>query len=300
MDTRRGRFAVSDGVSQSSLPRIWADILTHAFVVCDDIDGFPQPGLPQLFLLQKEHYLHGLDEDARFVHELVDEQCHGLASATFVGIELTDDGLRWLVLGDSCLFLVPDKGPVQCICSDETSTDQSGFMHVSFGSHPHQIASDGVVYGQWKRGSAPFLNGYLLLMTDHMAKWFVNRHNAGDSPLDQLLAIGDNDAFELFVEEQFRADLLESDDETVVLLHIGGEVEELPASLTDGSQAMEPVEDENPSGRVADTELPYVKNLLFNRLIDKIKLMICRSGNFLRKHSDGTTGSNNGVDREQE
>ena len=100
MDEKKGRFALSDGVSDSVLPEIWADILTHAYLSVDNIQQFPPEGLQQLFLSQKESYLSTLDKEQRFIQKLIEKHLK-TGAATFVGIELRENELSWQVIGAS-------------------------------------------------------------------------------------------------------------------------------------------------------------------------------------------------------
>lgn len=230
MDVEKGRFALSDGVSDSVLPEIWADILTHAFISVDDIEQFPQEGLQQVFLSQKDNYISTLDREQGYIQKLIEKHFQ-TGSATFIGIELREDILSWHVIGDSCLFVMPDDEPLQCVCSNPSHIDEDGNLIIDFDIFPCQIHSDGSMHGEWIKGNRPFKTGCILLMSDAMSAWFVRQLNQGNSPLDQLDAITDNDNFEFFVEEQCRQGLLESDDESVIIIKVGSESERINDSI---------------------------------------------------------------------
>ena len=222
MDVEKGRFALSDGVSESVLPEIWADILTHAYISVDDIHQFPPEGLQQLFLLQKDTYVSTLDKEQRYIQKLIEKHWK-IGAATFVGIELREDVLSWQVIGDSCLFIMADGEPLQCISSNKSRTDEDGHLIIEFDDYPHQIRSNGSLHGEWIKGNRPFKKGHILLMSDKMSEWFITQLNKGNSPLDQLNTISNNDDFESFVEEQYRQKALESDDESVVIIAVDSE-----------------------------------------------------------------------------
>ena len=223
MDVEKGRFALSDGVSDSVLPEIWADILTHAYISVDDIRQFPPEGLQELFLSQKDTYVSTLDKEQRYIQKLIEKHWQ-TAAATFVGIELCEDVLSWQVIGVSCLFIMADGELLQCISSNEPYTNDDGHLIIKFDDYPHQIRSDGSLHGEWINGNRPFKKGYILMMSDAMSAWFVRQLNQGNSPLDQLNAITDNNDFESFVEEQCRQGSLESDDESVIIIKVDTEL----------------------------------------------------------------------------
>jgi len=64
------------------------------------------------------------------------------------------------------------------------------------------------------------------LMSDAMSEWFINVHNNGNNPLDQLLALTDDDAFEQWVDEQYNLGLLKSDDESVIIVQLDEAIQE--------------------------------------------------------------------------
>lgn len=79
----------------------------------------------------------------------------------------------------------------------------------------------------WQNGSIELKNGYVVMMSDAMSKWFLSELNKGESPLEKLLALDSEDSFEMLVEQEFRLNKLDSDDESVILIEINnnGQIE---------------------------------------------------------------------------
>lgn len=224
VDISNGRFAVSDGVSKSFLPQVWSSILTQAWITVDKIDNFPQEDLGEIFRQERDRILELLDEDTRMDYEDLETK-YKTASATFCGIEYHKGVLKWAIIGDSCLFIMPDGEYPLCISSHSMPTDNEGHITPYFDNTPFQVFANGKVYGEWIRGERDFEKGTLLLMSDAMSAWFINTHNDGHNPLDQLMALTDDESFEQWVDEQYRLGLLNSDDESVVIVQLE-EVEE--------------------------------------------------------------------------
>ena len=219
LDTNAGRYAISDGVTYSFLPKIWSNILVQAWLTIDDIEQFSHMNLSESFLQERNRIMDVLDEDTRMDYEDW-EDVYQTASATFCGVQIRNGILKWGVLGDTCLFLLlPDEHP-RCISSRPMPTDESGHITPSFDNRPNQILADGRIYGEWVRGEMPFEKGTILLMSDAMSAWFINAHNDDKDPLSQLLALSDNDAFEQWVDEQVNLGLLGDDDESVIIIQI--------------------------------------------------------------------------------
>lgn len=263
LDISGRRFAVSDGVSKSFLPQVWSSILSQAWIAVDEVENFPQKDLCEQFVQERNRIMDLLDEDTRMDYEFLEEKYH-TGSATFCGVELRDGVLKWVVLGDSCLFLLPDGELPQCMSSRPMPTDDTGHITPNFDNHPFQMLADGRVYGEWIRGERQFEKGSLLLMSDAMSAWFINTHNEEKDPLGQLMALTDDDAFEQWVEEQYNLGLLGSDDESVIIVQIDGEGQEVD-HITKSEKNTPNLDDECPDGEspvvIEEEKIPESSNV---------------------------------------
>ncbi len=222
-----GRFALSDGVTDSVLPEIWADVLTSSFVNNEGLSSFPSEESLQIYQSRKDSYLSTLDKEARYIQKLIEKHFY-TGAATFIGIELRDKQLKWQVIGDSCLFLLHTGKELQCICSNPVYTNAQGDLEVVFDNYPMQIHSDGSLHGEWTMGQCTFSSGYIVMMSDAMSAWFISQYNLGNNPISQLEKLNDNIDFEEFVEKEVSNDSLASDDESVILIKVDeSEISEL-------------------------------------------------------------------------
>lgn len=219
VNEENGRYALSDGVSKSFLPRLLADILTETYVASSDEDAFPPTDLPDLFVQRKEAYIAALDEFGATMQEIAEETLV-MSAATFVGLTIHDQYVSWRVIGDSCLFIIPDTGDIHCICSEKINISPDRSIHIAFGNHPAQIRSDGVVCGNIIEGRAPKETGWYILMSDKISDWFIGRHNCGDNVIQRLFSLNNNAEFEAMIEEEFQAKNIENDDCSVVLIRV--------------------------------------------------------------------------------
>lgn len=218
VDLQSGRFAVSDGVSKSFLPKVWSNILTQAWISVEKVEDFPPNEIYEQFCKERNRIFELLDEDTRMDYDDL-ERKHQTASATFCGVEIHHGKLKWVIIGDSCLFLLPEGEHPLCISSCPMPTDKEGRISPHFNNTPYQILANGKVYGEWNRGERTFEKGIFLLMSDAMSEWFINAHNNDNKPLEQLLALKDDESFEQWVDEQYNLGLLKSDDESVIIVH---------------------------------------------------------------------------------
>lgn len=221
VNTETGRYALSDGVSQSFLPRLLADILTESFVAASNNDIFPDKSLPEIFQKRKNEYISSLDEFGASMQEIAEETFRGLSAATFVGLEIHEQHVVWTVIGDSCLFIIPDDGIIQCVCSEIVNIDANGSIYVAFGSTPAQIQSDGKIYGEFITGQAQVGAGWYILMSDTISDWFIKEYNNNrEKVIEQLFLLKDNTEFENFIEKEFQSNRIKNDDCSVILLRI--------------------------------------------------------------------------------
>lgn len=218
VDEQTQRFAISDGVTNSFIPQVLSRILTNAFV-SSGIAGFPPLNLHELFTIERGAYLNSLDEDQRFLQEMVEEEFKD-AAATFVGVEISDNLIKWIVIGDSCLFILPDNGSLSCYCSNESHADNEDKIHVVFDSHPAQILSNGQTKGKIVQGELEFAPYWIILASDAMSAWIVEAYNNKCNPALLLSEISDNEDFERFVDQEYKEGRLKSDDESVVLVRL--------------------------------------------------------------------------------
>lgn len=221
VDEQTQRFAISDGVTNSFIPQVLSKILTNAFV-SSGIAGFPPPNLHELFTIERGAYLNSLDEDQRFLQEMVEEEFKD-AAATFVGVEISDNLIKWIVIGDSCLFILPDNGSLSCYCSNESHADNENKIHVVFDSHPARILSNGQTKGRIVQGKLEFAPCWIILASDAMSAWIVEAYNNKRNPASLLSELSDNEDFERFVDKEYKEGRLKSDDESVVLVRLNGQ-----------------------------------------------------------------------------
>ena len=82
VDLQSGRFAVSDGVSKSFLPKVWSNILTQAWISVEKVEDFPPNEIYEQFCKERNRIFELLDEDTRMDYDDL-ERKHQTASATF-------------------------------------------------------------------------------------------------------------------------------------------------------------------------------------------------------------------------
>lgn len=221
INNEKQRFALSDGVTNSVLPQLWAQLLVEDYLNVESADDFPSPNLPSIFLEKKNNAKEFMTEDQLFMLDLAEEE-FVTSAATFAGISIGDDILSWKVIGDSCIFILFENGEIKCISSNKNSIGENGIIQMVFNNHPDVLRSDGTIKGKWISESIGIEPAWIVIMSDRMSEWFVSQYNQEHDPVNLLRSIRDDDHFENFVDNEYKAQRLKSDDESVILIHIAG------------------------------------------------------------------------------
>jgi serine/threonine protein phosphatase PrpC len=179
VDAAAGRFAVADGASETSFAARWAQLLTEGFIAA------PRPAALSDWLADQRRLW--LDEvnalELPWYAEIKREQG---AFATFLGLGVRAPtakrrgGWRAAAVGDSCLMQVRDG---RCI---HTFPVQKS---AEFGNQPRLIGSRGAdAKPDLGRGTLE-AGDRLLLMTDALAQWYLQTHEAGGDPWEAVALV---------------------------------------------------------------------------------------------------------------
>ncbi len=230
------RFAIADGATQTSFADRWSQILSLEFIMNPPPDEpLPQRWLNWLQPLQ-EAWSSGIPWDT--LPWFAAEKARAGACTTLLMLEFksnsNSDGkpglalwhrmlgvarpaaMRWgaEAVGDSCLFQIrtdrlmrsfPLKRPAEFSHSPvliTTDPDQNRLVC-------EHIKTD---KGECQPGDL------FLLMTDALAKWFLQRHVAGEKPWQVLREIRDEMVFKQFVIQQRDEGRIENDDTTLMII----------------------------------------------------------------------------------
>ena len=216
-------FAISDGVSRSFFPDIWAELPVKEYVSSDNDENFKT----NLSSLRKKWFERVKNEVEKpdqkwFVKNMFYNQ--EAAAATFVGLRFNrgNDGkyntYNAQALGDSFLFFVAEQ-------VDKIESDLNNIIALSsknnfeFDNFPdYYISREGNNKGEEKKIKNENLeNGTFYLMTDALAKWF---YNYKDEAIEEINRWKDQHDFELSVEYLRKKGKLEDDDSAILIIEI--------------------------------------------------------------------------------
>jgi hypothetical protein len=209
MAPESGRFAVADGASESAHAGLWASLLADAFV--QGADDWPdwldavRAGWARAIERPADEgpvpwFLEGRDERGAF--------------ATFLGLKLDAEQWQALAVGDACLFLVRDgrhhlSFPIEC-------SSQFGNTPLLVGSRAAQAVAS--LRGVPRTGGEVQAGDRFWLMTDALARWYLERIEAGEKPwlLVEQLCEGNEEQFTDWVTFSRSTKRLRNDDTTLL------------------------------------------------------------------------------------
>lgn len=215
------RFAVADGVSASYMPSVWAEILSETFTNEDTT--------PELFnKLLEEGLLDSLSARWREQTEEIEQQAEGKlamryerakelyenAASTLAGISIYDNAVHYFVVGDSCIFLINNS--TLTVLSEINSVN-------SFTNRPDYIASDNHIDGTPIVGSENIPDGWIVLMTDAVAKWFWKKQEQEPEFVIELWNISTQEEFESLIQKERDDETMDNDDVAIVMIKIENE-----------------------------------------------------------------------------
>ena len=228
------RFAVADGVSRSFRPEFVSQYLTSRFVESDistevwpgHLQGVVGADLQEKWSARVRDFLDGFEGLARMIQERR-LQSVGPGASTFCGVTLDENScsMDYAVLGDSCLFVLPEEGKWQVVTSCITREVETG-VEVDFTYTPAclVVGQPGCVSREdWRTGSMPLAKGYIALMTDGASQWFLDMLGTdGVRASEQLWdMLDDKEAFTDYVQACRKNGTPLSDDIAIILIRIG-------------------------------------------------------------------------------
>lgn len=230
------RFAIADGATQTSFADRWSQILSLEFIMNPPADEPPPYRWVNWLQPLQEAWSAGIPWDS--LPWFATEKARAGACTTLLALEFSSvpstkrvakqtmwqrmiresppAAMNWRAeaVGDSCLFHVRHDQLLRSFPIDRPAE----FTHspVLITTNPDQ---NKMVFKRMKTLNGDCEPGDLfLLMTDALAKWFLERHVAGEKPWQLLRQLDDETLFKQFVIQERDEGRIENDDTTLMII----------------------------------------------------------------------------------
>ena len=213
----KGVIAISDGATQGFKSEIWAEMLVNNFVQNPEFEI-------EKFLIDLEKYAQDFSEiefepnpnPALRMLEL--RKIADGSYATFMGIEVRKDTLRYVSSGDVCGFVKTTDGLQSFPFSNVEELDKDkGFLSTTRLLN-HQVKQE-----QFRSGKLSIKeNDKIILMTDAVARLTLRDNNI----IDKILHLEDFESFKDYIISEWEAKRLEEDDITICVIEPNAKSEE--------------------------------------------------------------------------
>jgi Protein phosphatase 2C len=216
VDTQAGRFAVSDGATEAFDARNWAERLAQHWV-------------ERKSTLTVEEFREWVATEGRELHDswngltlswYSEEKARKGSFAALVGVEfdLMSESPSWkaIALGDTCLMHCQNATLVKSLPLERSESFNSAPVLVASDSSLHENSMQSVV-----TGSGTCENGdVLLLMSDGVASWCLQRFENRDLDVDQFLGTKTDAQLQEFFDTERMAGRIRNDDLAIVRIEI--------------------------------------------------------------------------------
>lgn len=231
-----GVFAIADGATESSYADRWARDLVDSFVTKPLEVNAAKAQFPEWLTPLQQRWRFGIDWEN--LPWFAEEKAKAGAFATFLGLVIYDpDHLKrttlleraasmfrkheppqvwkWkaVAVGDSCLFQIRDDKLIACFPVSKAE---------DFNSRPVLLCSNPANNtGVW--GEVKFEQGeckaddLFILVTDAVAKWFLDQKEAGGKPWEILIGIRSQVEFQDMIARLRSEKAMRNDDATALL-----------------------------------------------------------------------------------
>lgn len=214
-------IALSDGMSQSFLQAVWADLLCQEFTDSKEwvpSDGEALQNIREEWQRKCDEHLHEQEKVGNPHAYLIRNAIRNKASAgaTFLGVRFGTKGLAYWVLGDSCLIHIKNGkiGSLESIISSQEG-DFDSFPDF-LDSHPSKKSK-----GTIRHGTLSLSKGdVLLLVSDPFSDFFYEKVKSGatcEDCISWIMDLKSHDDFERLVYD-WRNVGMTNDDSSLIIV----------------------------------------------------------------------------------
>ena len=211
--------AVSDGVSQSIFPDLWANLLVEHYTLSGKLSEQDRQSLCQKWKGLVLKYIDEEKSKGNNPWRTESNLAEGIsAGATLCGVKFNNN-YHWTcdVLGDSCLIKIGEDDTIEIISSEEKA----------FDTYPDFLDSNPLKKGRgvFKNFEGELSSGRkLILVSDPFSDFFYKLKDKSKKYIDELLATTNHEEFVNLVAK-WRNEGMHNDDSTVVIIEYDDSVD---------------------------------------------------------------------------
>jgi hypothetical protein len=224
-------FAIADGVSDSAFQSLWADLLVNSFVAqAGSTPEFSKAWLTTWLQNEQSQWNSQVNWDTVPWHGRLKAEQTG-AQATFLGIRLLPESHSWvgIAIGDCNLFHFSKDGTFKESIPNKRAADFSNATQAfsSISQDQEHVQKTKRIQGTYEPGET------LVLATDAMARWMLERLEENQNPLDEIPTSNAPGVFDQWVNTLRQAGKMKDDDTSVLVI----QPDPVPVPVrTDGKQ----------------------------------------------------------------
>lgn len=208
------KIAISDGATEASFSKEWAQILVNHFVN-NPVEIITSEWLEELYNIFNAKV--DISKLPWYAQNKIIEQ-GSYATLTGVYIDIEDESFTFISIGDSCLFLV-----------DENGVYSFPFRSVEeFNSRPYLISTlkynnfelNNKVYQKSRHDKFQLGRTRLYLATDALSCWLVKEHCSNREPWKILDELMEQSEFINLIDKLRDSGDLKNDDVTLIIVEV--------------------------------------------------------------------------------
>lgn len=208
-DNQNNLFAISDGATQGFMSQIWAEQIVKEFIKTPTFE--PNELIQSFNKLAEEFNSQEFELDSNpAIKALQIHKKQQGAFATFMGLKLENNSLKYISSGDVCGVVKTENNLVFFPFSSCEELDKDkGFLGT------RKLIKGEIINEQFRTGIIPISESdSVVLMTDAIAR-LILKNNA---LLDEVLSLNSFDEFRTFIINLWDAKQLEEDDITILYI----------------------------------------------------------------------------------
>lgn len=223
INTSATRMVVADGMTLSYLSGLFAEAIINKFLnesvpidTLKDGSAFTSSDVVETWSKQVEQIeakYEGTDA-GWLLQNRKKNTPHG--DCTLAGIDMSQQGcVTAIAIGDCCIFFLSGDGKLlKTIPNIEVG---------QFNNAPDYISSTGNIYGRIYTEQVPIVTGgYIVLMSDAVAEWFLKNLDKKPSSLEQIWQLKDQKEMNVFFDAEYHNHRIKGDDIAIIIIKTDG------------------------------------------------------------------------------